>query len=115
MNIIEKYLFHLNKTDIDDMLSKHKVVTYISSEDIKIGLLRFNSPPEGKCFLFILPTEERISFHTMGMNFNIDIFFYDIDGTLVKSYLDVKPGVKNIDSMKRVKYVIEKPTREKLK
>jgi uncharacterized membrane protein (UPF0127 family) len=51
----------------------------------------------------------------MGMNFNIDIFFYDIDGTLVKSYLDVKPGVKNIDSMKRVKYVIEKPTREKLK
>jgi uncharacterized membrane protein (UPF0127 family) len=111
MNIIEKYLFHLNKSDINDMLSKYKVVTYISPEDIRIGLLRFNSPPEGKCFLFILPKEDRISFHTIGMNFNIDIFFYDIGGTLVSSYLDVKTGVENIDSVKQVKYVIERPTR----
>jgi uncharacterized membrane protein (UPF0127 family) len=110
MKIIEQYLSSLNKSDMSDKLSKYNVVTFTSPEDIKVGMLRFNKPPEGKCFLFILVDEEIASFHTIDMKFPIDIFFYNEAGKLDSSYLNVKPGVKSIKSKNKVKYVIETPS-----
>lgn len=107
MKIIEQYLSMLNETEMTDKLSQYEVTTFVSPKDIETGMLRFNKPPKGKCFLFILPYEQIGNFHTINMQFPINIFFYTSEGILDSSHLNVKPGVKSIKSKNKIMYVIE--------
>ena len=88
---------------------KNKVI-FDTPEDWRVGLLRYHEPPEGKKFIFIFPDEEVRIFHTTGMEFNIDIHFYDANKKLVKSYRNCKPNIKFISSEKPAKYVVEIPS-----
>jgi len=111
MIILEKYLERLNHSDLYNKLPEDNdnLIIYKTNRDRRIGLLRYNKSPIGKLFLFIMPDEEIINFHTIGMKFNIDILFYDKSGKLVSSYLNIKPGVKSISSISKIKYAIEVP------
>lgn len=107
--MLEEYLLFLNESEMTNKISDYEVVKYTTPKDITTGLLRFDKPPIGKCFLFVLPNEKEISFHTIGMKFSIDILFYNSNGELETSYSNVKPGIKNIPSKNKVKYVLEIP------
>mgnify|MGYP001767579236 CR=1 FL=1 len=111
MNILETYLLFLENDSLDTFLKDFKqVISYHDPKEIKIGLLKYKEKPEkGIAFLFELPKEEIANFHTIGMHFKIDIFFYDHNKNLDSCYLNVKPGIKSIKSKHKVKYVIEIP------
>ena len=109
MKILESYLTSLNNSELSNKLSKYNVISYKTNDDIRTGLLRFKEAPNGKCFLFILPNEQIANFHTNGMKFNIDILFYDSNGILDSSFLNIKPGISSIKSKGKVKYVVEIP------
>jgi uncharacterized membrane protein (UPF0127 family) len=115
MNILDKYLLELDNLDTTMVfkLSKYDVITFTSLEDISKGMLRYDKPPKGKCCLFILPNEQIAEFHTIGMKFPIDIFFYSDNGKLDSSHLNCRPGIRSIKSKDKVKYVIEIPSEEK--
>ncbi|GIU69061.1 MAG: hypothetical protein KatS3mg002_0297 [Candidatus Woesearchaeota archaeon] len=99
---------------IKDILSKfpeNNIIIYDTPKDIEIGLLRYQiDVPTGKVFLFKFPNEKERSFHTVGMTFPIDIYFFDKKGFLITSYKEVPPGVSNIPSKLPTKYVIEIPS-----
>ena len=109
MKILDIYLESLNQSDLSNKLSKYKVITFKTDEDIRKGLLKYDKLPLGKCFLFILPYEQLGDFHTIGMKFNIDIYFYDKNGKIDSYKLDIKPGMKSIKSKGKVKYIVEIP------
>jgi len=46
-------------------------------------------------------------FHTVGMKFNIDIYFFNKFGKIVKAAKNMPPGIKTIDSGGLTQYVIE--------
>ena len=48
-----------------------------TEEDISKGLLRFDKPPIGKAFVFEFPDEKIRTFHTVGMKFPINIYFFN--------------------------------------
>jgi uncharacterized membrane protein (UPF0127 family) len=106
MTVLENYLSQLNN-DLDNLLSKYTVITYDNPKDIEKGLLRFKEPLKDKAFLFIFPEEEILHFHTIGMKFPIDIFFFNSKKELVKTYKNVKPGIEDISSIKSSKYAVE--------
>lgn len=107
-NILEKYLKSITKNDLDDILNKYeKFEIYDNEKDIEIGLLRFKNPPKTKAFLFILPEEKKAVFHTIGMKFHIDIYFFDSNKKLINSFKKVRPGIEFIFSKKPAKYVLE--------
>jgi len=108
VKLISEYLNKLN-TNMDELLSKSKVVTYDSIDDIRIGLLRFNKAPKGKAFLFKFPDEQIRVFHTIGMKFPIKIYFFDKNKELVYSYGEVKPGLDDLTYKKPFMYVVEIP------
>ena len=112
MSVVNSYLDKLScnscgRSDIQKITRGLEVTTYSRPEDIKTGLLRFNTPPDGKAFIFRLGLEKVVAFHTKGMKFNIDIFFFDGSGKLVTKYLNVKPGVDNISSLRPCKFAVE--------
>jgi len=108
MKIIEQYLKSLNKTDLSEKLSQYsEVITFSSLRDIEVGMLKYDTKPKDKCFLFILPMEQIVSFHTIGMKFSINIFFYNEEGKLDSTFLNVKPGVRSIKSKNKIKYIVE--------
>ena len=109
MKILKHYLESLNKTDLDNKLSEYDVITYKTYEDIEKGLLRYNKAPIEKCFLFILPEEQVADFHTIGMKFPIDIYFYNKNKKLDSNSLNNKAGIRSIKSKNKVKYVVEIP------
>jgi uncharacterized membrane protein (UPF0127 family) len=95
---------------MDDLLSKYKeVIIYDNEKDIELGLLRFKEPPKGKAFLFKFPKEEILDFHTVGMNFPINIYFFNSKKEIVFSYSSVSPGIDHISSKGQSKYVVEIP------
>jgi len=47
-----------------------------------------------------------MSFHTVGMKFPIDIYFFDGMGRKQEEYLNVQPGQENISS-EGAQYVVE--------
>ncbi len=105
-NILEQYLNKINL--FENLLSKYKeVVVYKTENDISTGLLRFNKAPKNKIFLFVFPNEELLEFHTMGMKFPINIYFFNSNKELVSFYNNVKPEIELIDSKKPSRYVIE--------
>jgi uncharacterized membrane protein (UPF0127 family) len=105
-NVIKEYLEKINMFDY--LLSKYKnVITYQTENDITTGLLRFNKPPKNTIFLFLFPKEEILEFHTIGMKFSINIYFFNSQKQLVSKYINVKPNTKLINSKNLSKYVIE--------
>ena len=114
MNILENYLddLSLEGSDLSRLLSRYKnVVTFTTTEDTIIGLLKYENIPRDTAFLFKMPKEEILAFHTIGMKFVIDIYFFNKSGKLVKWYGDVKPGIKKISSVVPATYVVETASR----
>ena len=111
MNILETYLVLLETdNNMDTFLSDYKVITYSDPKEIELGLLRYKEKPEkGTAFLFELPKEEIVKFHTRGMNFPINISFWNSKKEVVYVPGIVKPGIKNISSMVPAKYAVEIP------
>lgn len=111
MKILENYLKELLTTnDLNKLLSSYdNIITYDNEKDIELGLLRYDKPPLNKAFLFKFNNEEVRYFHTVGMKFNIDIYFFDYNGNLVKLHKNVKPGIDIISSKKPSTFVVEIP------
>lgn len=86
------------------------IIVFDTPEDWKVGLLRYHEPPVAKKFIFKFPDEQVRTFHTVGMDFNIDIYFYDANKKLIVSYKNCKPGIFKISSQKPAKYAVEKIT-----
>lgn len=112
MNILGLYLESLDQTDSSDLrkLTFGKpIVIFSKSEDITTGLLKFEKKQVSKDlrFVFVFPEEEELSFHTVGMKFNIDIYFFDKDGALVSKRMNCPPGIEGIKSKGPAKYVVE--------
>ncbi len=106
---LSEYLHYLNENDLDNLISKYEVIEYNTIEDVHTGLLRFSNPPESTAFVFNFKTNDEKFFHTIGMKFNIDIYFFDKDKNLIKKVKNVKPGIKNISSDKPCLFVVEIP------
>lgn len=108
--ILENYLMELNDSiNMDNLLTGHKVITYKDPKDLETGLLRYDNPPKGKAFIFQMPEEEILDFHTMGMKFPINIYFFNSKKELVKYYKEVPSGINHIYSKYPAKYVVEIP------
>lgn len=90
--------------------SNYKQVIWTDPEDHKLGLLRFNSPPINTLFIFMFPESKFVNFHTVGMKFNIDIYFFDRHKDLIYVVKNCPPGIKNIPSKRPCKFVIEIPS-----
>jgi len=103
----DDYIRHI--TDITSQYFEKDIIIFETHKDIQLGLLRYTDPPIGKIFIFKLPEEKEIAFHTNGMRFPIDIYFFDRNGYLVKRYKNAFPGISYIPSDKPAKYVIEIP------
>jgi len=110
MDILENYLDNLSLEDSDlfRLLSKfEKIVIFKKPEEISAGLLKYKTISPSTAFLFKMPEEKVYVFHTVGMEFNIDIHFFSESGKLVSSYHRVKPGVKRISSKVPAVYALE--------
>jgi len=110
MNILESYLDNLSLEDSDlfGLLSKfEKIVIFKKAEDITTGLLKYKTISPDTAFLFKMPGEEILTFHTVGMKFNINIYFFNKSGKLVNWFDNVKPGAKKISSNVPAMYVVE--------
>lgn len=86
---------------------KDNIIIFDNPEDWRVGLLRYHEPPVGKKFIFVFPDEKIRTFHTVGMEFNIDIYFFDSNEKIVARYKNCKPGIEVISSKKPTKYVVE--------
>lgn len=110
-NILNMYLESLEQdaSDLRKMTFGKPIVIFSKTEDRATGLLKFEKKQVSKNlrFLFVFPDEEEISFHTVGMKFNIDIYFFDKDGSLINKRLNCKPGIEDIRSNGPCKYVVE--------
>jgi uncharacterized membrane protein (UPF0127 family) len=110
MDIIESYLdsLSLEESDLFSLLSKFKkVVIFKTIQEINTGLLKYKRISASTAFLFKLTEERVISFHTVNMNFNIDMYFFNYIGKLVSNYKNLKPGIEKISSKSPAKYVVE--------
>ena len=110
-DILSMYLESLSQdsSDLRKLIFGHPLVIFRKDEDIKRGLLKFEKKQISKDlrFLFIFPNERERIFHTIGMKFNIDIYFFDKDGSLVNKKINCFPGIKEIKSNGLTKYVVE--------
>ena len=111
MNILETYLVFLKNNNLDTFLKDFKqVISYNDPKEIEIGLLKYKEKPEkGIAFLFELPKEEILHFHTIGMKFPINISFWNSNKEVVYVPGIIKPGVRDISSQVPAKYVVEIP------
>jgi uncharacterized membrane protein (UPF0127 family) len=110
MNILENYLIELDFEDSDlfGLLSKfEKIVIFKKSKDIEEGLLKYKSISPDTAFLFKMPEEKVLIFHTVKMQFSIDIWFFDHNGKVVSKYKNLKPGIEKVSSKFPASYVIE--------
>jgi hypothetical protein len=103
-----------SKSDLFKLLTKYekKITVYTKPFNIKLGLLRFEDPPVGKLFLFVLPTVQKTAFHTVGMKFDIDIYFYNSKGKLIFKHSNVQPGKRIVCDIP-CKFVAEIPLSRK--
>jgi uncharacterized membrane protein (UPF0127 family) len=89
------------------ILSKYDMIKVFETEkDLIMGLLKYKNIPYNMAFLFRFKNEELRLFHTIGMKFNIDIYFFNKKGNLIAKYIDCPPG-KNYSSLEKCKYVVE--------
>jgi uncharacterized membrane protein (UPF0127 family) len=110
MDTLENYLDNLSLEDSDlfRLLSKFKkVVIFKKAEDVSTGLLKYRSISPYTAFLFKMSKEEVLIFHTVGMKFNIDIYFFNHAGKLVSKYRDLEPGRQKVSSRFPAMYAVE--------
>lgn len=110
MDILEHYLIELDigESDLFSLLSKfEKVVTFKKDEDIAKGLLKYKTISADTAFLFKMPEEKVLVFHTIKMNFNIDIYFFNHTGKLVSKHKNLKPGIEKVSSRFPAEYAVE--------
>lgn len=91
--------------------SNYKKVIWKDPDDLRLGLLRYNTPPKNTIFIFVFPESHNARFHTIGMKFNIDIYFFDRHKELIEVFKNCEPGCKNISTNRPSKYVIEIPSK----
>lgn len=96
-------------SDLYNLIKNYKITVYDKDEDIQVGLLRFEDPPLGEAFIFKFDTEKPRTFHTMGMKFNIDIYFFNEKKELIYQKLNCDTGLL-INCVKPAKYVVEIPS-----
>ncbi len=110
---LDMYLEQLqNNSPLNIFLTNFDNVTeYSTKEDTTEGLLRFDEINHKHAFLFKFKEESMLDFHTIGMNFDINIRFYDKNGRLVSSYYNIKPGKKHISSKEPAMYAVEYSTK----
>jgi len=117
MNYINNYLTELffKDSDLSKFLSTFdKVVTFEGEKDTTLGLLRYKKISLKTAYLFKFKEETILSFHTMGMKFNIDIYFFNSDGSMVSSYKNCEPEKRLISSKLPAMYVVEVLSKENL-
>jgi uncharacterized membrane protein (UPF0127 family) len=110
MDILENYLDNLTLEDSDLfrlLANFEKVVIFKKAEDINVGLLKYKIISPNTAFLFKMPEEQVLIFHTVGMKFNIDIFFFDHIGKLVSKHKNLKPGLEKVSSKFPAMYAVE--------
>jgi uncharacterized membrane protein (UPF0127 family) len=111
MSLLSLYLESLEQdaSDLRKLTFGKPLVVFSKQKDRVTGLLRFEKDQITKNlrFLFVFPNETEIVFHTVGMKFNIDIYFFDKDGSLVSKRLNCSPGIEDIRSKGPCKYVVE--------
>lgn len=90
------------------IINNREVIIYDNDEDRTKGLLRFDNPPYGKAFLFKFENSSPLTFHTVGMKFNIDIHFFNENKDLIYSKFNCPPG-EIVSSILPSKYVVEIP------
>jgi len=110
-SILNLYLESLEQdtSDLRKMTFGKSLVIWTKEKDLSTGLLRYekNQVPKKLYFLFVFKTENEKVFHTVGMKFNIDIYFFDKDGSLINKRLNCPPGIEEIKSNGPCKYVVE--------
>ena len=99
-----------NGSDLKKLIFGKPLVIFRKLQDIERGLLKYNKDQVSKDmrFLFVFPDEKERIFHTKGMKFGIDIYFYNKDGKLIHKKLRCPPGVGEIKSNGPCKYAVEK-------
>jgi len=110
MKILENYLDNLSLEDSDlfRLLTKfEKIVIFKKAEDIRVGLLKYKTISPNTAFLFKMSLERILEFHTVGMKFNIDIYFFSYSGKLVSKYKNLEPGIQRISSKLPAIYAVE--------
>jgi uncharacterized membrane protein (UPF0127 family) len=117
MKILQFYLEQIQheKTMTTFLSNFKRIIKFTSEKDHSIGLLRYKSIPENIAFLFEFENDKIRNFHSVGMKFNIDIFFYDKHGDLIINYKNIKPGIKKISSKEECRFAIETLSRENIK
>jgi len=110
-SILNLYLESLEQdsSDLKKLTFGKPLMVFSKDEEHNVGLLKFRKEQLNKSirFLFVFPKEEERSFHTVGMKFNIDIYFFDKDGSLINKRLNFPPGIEEIKSNGPCKYVVE--------
>jgi uncharacterized membrane protein (UPF0127 family) len=110
-DILSLYLESLEQdsSDLKKLTFGKPMIIFSKTKDISTGLLKFKKDQVSKNlrFLFVFPNEAERVFHTVGMKFNIDIYFFDKDGALISKKINCPPGVEDIKSKGPCKYVVE--------
>jgi uncharacterized membrane protein (UPF0127 family) len=117
MDYVNNYLTELffKDSDLSKFLSTFdKVVTFETEKDLTLGLLRYNKISPKTAYLFKYKEEEILRFHTINMNFVIDIYFFNKDGTMVFAYKNCEPGRSLISSKQPAMYAVEVLSKENL-
>lgn len=117
MDYINNYLTELffKDSDLSKFLSTfNKVVTFETDKDLTLGLLRYKKISSKTAYLFKYKEEVILNFHTMGMKFNIDIYFFNKDGTMVFAYKNCEPGRSLISSKQPAICAVEVLSKENL-
>ncbi len=93
---------------MDKILSAYSsITTFSSKKKIIDGLTIYDDIDTSAAFIFKFPTERVRYFHTVGMKFPIDIYFFNSNKELILKYKNIKPGVEHISSKRPAMYVIE--------
>ncbi|OQB41038.1 MAG: hypothetical protein BWY04_01068 [candidate division CPR1 bacterium ADurb.Bin160] len=113
--ILDSFLEKINKEKnlLEKLSEFKKILKFKNQKDLKNGLTKFTEIPFDHVFLFMFDNGDTIKiFHTIGMKFNIDIYFYDSDKKFINKKLNCPPGIKEISSIFPCKYVLECRSRE---
>jgi len=102
-----------NKSEIIRFLSGFSIIkTFDTEVEQNIGLLKYKNIPFYAAFIFRFKEEKIRHFHTVGMMFNIDIYFFNKKGKLVSKHLNCKSGLEDLCSVEPSKYVVEIKSKE---
>jgi len=95
-------------TNMINLIKQFKKRIYLKNRiEQQEGMLPYNNVDNDTCFIFVFPNEKEMRvFHTHGMKYSINIFFFDSNFNLVKKYCNCKPG-RIWPCKSKSKYVVE--------